>query len=134
MPSFFRRGRQEPEPPPRPAEAALAVAWFCDRLPALRARADRLGWRRELEAEVEAVKDGRPAREAMHNLMLDDFGTDRGDGAAGLQALWDPAPIGQRFACPRHACPDRGRGADASEPWCHLDDRPMTPSTHRLDP
>ncbi|MGI5499747.1 hypothetical protein [Lentzea sp. CA-135723] len=134
MPSFFRRGKQEPEPPARPDEAALAVAWFCDRLPSLRATADQMGWRRELEAEVEAVKDGRPAHEAMHNLMLD-LGTDyRGDGAAGLQAWWEAAPIGQRFTCPRFACPGQGRGADASEPWCNLDDRPMTPSVQRLDP
>lgn len=130
--SFFRRGKQ-PEPPPRPEKGALAHAWFCDRLPGLRAQADRLGWRRELEAEVEAVKDGRPATEAMRNLMLDDV-TVRGDGAAGLRELWDPAPIGQRFSCPRFICPERGRGQDATEPWCNLDDRPMTPSTHRLGP
>lgn len=133
MPSFFRRGKQ-PEPVPRPDDGALAVAWFCDRLPNLRARADKMGWRRELEAEVEAVKAGRPAAEALHNLMLDDYGAERGDGAAGLQALWDPAPIGQRFSCPRFSCPDRGRGKDAGEPWCNLGDQPMNPSTHRLGP
>jgi hypothetical protein len=131
MPSLFRRGRQ-PEPPPPADEGALALAWFCDRLPGLRAQADRIGWRRELEAEVQAVKDGRPAAEAMHNLLLDDPATNRGDGAAGLQELWDPAPIGQRFSCPRFICPERGRGEDAAEPWCNLDDQPMNPSTHQL--
>ena len=141
MPSLFRRAkRTKPEPaaaePARPDEDALA--WFCHRLPALRTQADRLGWRRELETEVRAVREGRPATEALRNLMLDDIPGDqapvRGDGGAGLQELWDPSPIGQRFTCPRFICPARGRGADATEPWCNLEDRPMNPSTHRLGP
>jgi hypothetical protein len=135
MPSLFRRAkRSKPEPAPaepaRPDEAALA--WFCRRLPTLRTQADRLGWRRELEIEVQAVREGRPAAEALRNLMLDDQASVRGDNGAGLQELWDPAPIGQRFTCPRFVCPARGRDADATEPWCHMEDRPMNPSTHRL--
>lgn len=140
---FRRRARRSepaatPQPPDLgtpPEDPALAHAWFCERLPLLRAEADRHGWRRELETEVTAVREeGRPATEALDALLLSASGTTRGPGEVPLQGLWDPAPIGQRFHCPRGTCPPRGRAQDASEPWCHLDDQPLRPTTYRLDP
>ncbi|MGA6205776.1 hypothetical protein [Nocardia testacea] len=144
MPSFFRRRARPDEPasaPPPPAESStppqdptLAHAWFCERLPLLRAEADRYGWRPELEAQVRAVQDGRPATEALAALLLDDSGAVRGSGELPLRDVWDSRPIGQRFHCPRALCPPRGRDQDAREPWCHLDDRPLQATTYRLDP
>jgi hypothetical protein len=102
-------------------------------LPLLRAEADRHGWRRELEAQVTAVREGQPAEEALEALLLSTPGTARGPGEVPLRDVWEPAPIGQRFHCPRAICPARGRRQDASEPWCHIDDQPLRPTTYRLD-
>ncbi|MFI9532012.1 hypothetical protein ACIG56_02110 [Nocardia fusca] len=144
MPSFFRRRARQNEAAPAPSQPpessappqdpTLAHAWFCERLPHLRAEADMYGWRRELEAQVTAVRDGRPADEALSALLLDSSGTVRGTEEVPLRDVWDPNPIGQRFHCPRVLCPPRGRGQDAREPWCHLEDRPLQPTTYRLDP
>ncbi|MFJ9664996.1 hypothetical protein ACIRPP_10310 [Streptomyces sp. NPDC101219] len=143
MPPLFRRrsrrGTPPAAPPPPydlsapPEDPALAHAWFCERLPLLRSEADRYGWRTELEAQVTAVQDGRPAPEALAALLLYETGTPRGPGEMPLHEVWDASPVGQRFHCPRAMCPPRGRGEDAREPWCHLDDRPLHPTTHRLD-
>lgn len=110
-----------------------AHAWFCERLPLLRAEADQHGWLRELEAQVTAVQEGQPVAEALKALLLSGPGTVRGPSEGPLRDVWDPVPIGQRFHCPRAVCPPRGRNQDASEPWCHLDDRPLRPTTYRLD-
>ncbi|NUP25598.1 MAG: hypothetical protein HOQ36_02940 [Nocardia sp.] len=140
--SFRRRDRRgEPAPaPPQPAESiappedpALAHAWFCERLPNLRAAADEYGWRRELEAQVAAVRDGRPATEALAALRLNTSGTVRGLGELPLRDVWDPRPIGERFQCPRFQCPPRSRGRDGHEPRCHLEDRQCLPTIYRLD-
>ncbi|UED87582.1 hypothetical protein [Streptomyces profundus] len=144
-PIFRRRPRRaEPTAPPPsppgtgpgtpPKDPALAHAWFCERLPQLRAQADLHGWRRELEARVTAVREGRPVAEALDALLLSDQGTLRHAGEVPLREAWDRAPIGQRFHCPRSACPPRARAEDASEPWCHLDDQPLRATTYRLDP
>ncbi|WP_157105921.1 hypothetical protein [Nocardia sienata] len=144
MPSFFRRRTRPNEPapaPPQPPDSgtppqdpALAQAWLCERLPLLRAKAERYGWRRELEAQVTAVRDGRPVHEALAALLLDSSATVRGLGEVPLRDVWDPRPVGQLFHCPRGVCPPRGRDQDAHEPYCHLEDRPLQSTTYRLDP
>ncbi len=80
-----------------------------------------------------AVREGRPVAEALDALLLSDQGTLRHADEVPLRDVWDRAPIGQRFHCPRSTCPPRARAEDAGEPWCHLDDRPLRATTHRLD-
>lgn len=66
-------------------------------------------------------------------LLLSASGTLRGPGEVPLRDVWEQAPIGQRFHCPSAVCPPRGRLQDASEPWCHIGDQPLRPTTYGLD-
>ncbi|WP_460343317.1 hypothetical protein [Actinoallomurus acanthiterrae] len=107
-----------------PAQAQSA---FCAQLPTLRAQAERMGWRRELEDEVDAIRQGRSALESFRNLMLDDTGTRRGDTPLSFADVWDSTPTDVGYQCPRGVCPIRDRNEDATEPWCHIEDQPMRP-------
>jgi hypothetical protein len=79
---------------------------------------------------VAAVREGRPATDALRALLLDRFEV-RSAYPPALDGMWDSAPVAQRYACPRSVCSPRSRGENAAEPWCHLDDQPLRPTTYR---
>ncbi|MEV4428595.1 hypothetical protein AB0K23_25105 [Streptomyces sp. NPDC049602] len=104
-------------------EEQAALGWLCVNLPDLRQKADRFGWRADLDRELSEVRAGKAATEALRELRL----RREGSRASGLPAdeTWQERPVIERFRCPHGRCPARGRNADATEPRCHLDGTPM---------
>ncbi|MET7370839.1 hypothetical protein ABZS61_34300 [Streptomyces sp. NPDC005566] len=110
----------------RPAgvtEEQEALGWLCTNLPDLRQKADRFGWRADLDRELAEVRAGKAATEALGELRL----RREGSRASGLPAggTWQERPLIEGFRCPHGRCPARGRNANATEPRCHLDGTPM---------
>ncbi|MFJ5114645.1 hypothetical protein ACIQAD_28825 [Streptomyces sp. NPDC088551] len=99
------------------------LEWLCANLPELRSKADRFGWRTELERQLTEVRAGKAATEALRELRLRRDGT-RGSGLPA-DGTWQERPVVERFLCPHGRCPARGRNADATEPRCHLENAPM---------
>ncbi|MFE4920771.1 hypothetical protein [Streptomyces sp. NPDC056661] len=100
-------------------EEQAALGWLCTNLPDLRQKADRFGWRADLDRELAEVRAGKAATETLRELRL----RREGSRASGLPAdeTWQERPVIERFRCPNGRCPARGRNADATEPRCNLD-------------
>jgi hypothetical protein len=118
--------------PPAGLTEPEAVAFLCEWLPELRARAEAGYWTDRLDLNVDAVADGGSAVAACRDLGLltaEDDGPTRGDppGVDGARiAGLAPVTMVGRYRCPHGRC---GRRADRDErarvPECHLGEVPM---------
>src|SRR5512142_1625574 len=115
---------------PEDEREAAARAYLCVELDRLRARADRDGWRPDLDEALARLRAGRPAVYTLRSLGLPEpAGGSSGRGVTNPGSLRGlgvpPMTIEGDYCCPHRTCARRaGPDPDRAEPRC-VDGTPM---------